>query len=78
MAIYLVTGAAGFSASKVAEFLLADGHVVVGVDNLNDPYDVRLKHWRLAQLQSKPGFEFQMRYRDGIEALADWYTRNRE
>jgi nucleoside-diphosphate-sugar epimerase len=54
----LVTGVAGFIASKVAEFLLADGHVVIGVDNLNDAYDVRLKQWRLAQLEGKPGFEF--------------------
>ncbi|MBK7203313.1 MAG: GDP-mannose 4,6-dehydratase [Anaerolineae bacterium] len=58
MATYLVTGVAGFIASKVAEFLLADGHTVVGVDNLNDAYDVRLKQWRLAQLEGKPGFEF--------------------
>lgn len=43
MATYLVTGVAGFIASKVAEFLLADGHTVVGIDNLNDAYDVRLK-----------------------------------
>jgi nucleoside-diphosphate-sugar epimerase len=50
MSCYLVTGAAGFIASKVCEFLLADGHTVVGVDNLNDYYDVRLKDWRLAQL----------------------------
>jgi nucleoside-diphosphate-sugar epimerase len=56
---YLVTGVAGFIASKVAEFLLAEGHVVIGVDNLNDAYDVRLKQWRLAQLEGKPGFEFQ-------------------
>jgi nucleoside-diphosphate-sugar epimerase len=42
----------------VTEFLLADGHTVVGVDNLNDAYDVRLKHWRLAQLEGKPGFTF--------------------
>jgi len=55
---YLVTGVAGFIASKVAQFLLADGHTVIGVDNLNDAYDVRLKHWRLAQLEGKPGFEF--------------------
>lgn len=59
MAHYLLTGAAGFIASKVAELLLEDGHTVVGVDNLNDAYDVRLKHWRLAQLEDKPGFEFQ-------------------
>lgn len=58
MATYLVTGAAGFIGSKVTEFLLADGHTVIGIDNLNDAYDVRLKHWRLAQLEGKPGFEF--------------------
>ena len=50
MATYLVTGVAGFIASKVAEFLLADGHAVVGVDNLNDYYDVRLKDYRLSRL----------------------------
>lgn len=50
MATYLVTGAAGFIAAKVCEMLLADGHTVVGLDNLNDYYDVRLKEWRLAQL----------------------------
>ena len=54
----LVTGAAGFIASKVCEFLLTDGHSVVGIDNLNDAYDVRLKDWRLAQIKNKPGFEF--------------------
>ena len=42
----LVTGAAGFIGSKVAELLLAEGHTVVGVDNLNDYYDVRLKNHR--------------------------------
>jgi len=55
---YLLTGAAGFIASKVAELLLADGHTVIGVDNLNDAYDLRLKHWRLAQLEGRPGFTF--------------------
>ncbi|MGH7162423.1 MAG: NAD-dependent epimerase/dehydratase family protein, partial [Planctomycetota bacterium] len=46
MANYLVTGAAGFIASKVSELLLDGGHRVVGVDNMNDAYDVRLKEWR--------------------------------
>jgi len=54
----LVTGCAGFIGAKVTEFLLQDGRTVVGVDNLNDAYDVRLKHWRLAQLEGRPGFEF--------------------
>ena len=42
----LVTGAAGFIGAKTAEFLLAEGRTVVGVDNLNDYYDVRLKNYR--------------------------------
>jgi UDP-glucuronate 4-epimerase len=58
MARYLVSGVAGFIASRVAELLLADGHTVVGLDNLNDAYDVRLKRWRLAQLEGRPGFDF--------------------
>ncbi len=58
MSTYLVTGAAGFIASRVSEMLLDEGHSVVGVDNLNDAYDVRLKHWRLERLQNISGFEF--------------------
>ncbi len=54
---YLVTGVAGFIASEVARKLLAAGHEVVGVDNLNDYYDVRLKHYRLEQLRQGPGHE---------------------
>ncbi len=59
MAHYLVTGVAGFIAAKVADFLLADGHTVVGVDNMNDAYDVRLKEWRLAQIRDREGFTFE-------------------
>jgi len=58
MATYLVTGVAGFIASRVAAMLLEEGHHVVGVDNLNDAYDVRLKRWRLAQLEGRPRFTF--------------------
>jgi UDP-glucuronate 4-epimerase len=59
MGNYIVTGAAGFIASKVVELLLARGDTVVGVDNLNDAYDVRLKQWRLDQLLGRPGFTFR-------------------
>ncbi len=58
MSHYLLTGVAGFIANKVAEFLLAAGHTVFGVDNVNTAYDVRLKHWRLQQLQDRSGFTF--------------------
>ncbi len=55
---YLVTGVAGFIASRVAEMLLDAGHTVVGVDNLDNAYDRRLKDYRLARLSSRAGFAF--------------------
>ena len=58
MANYLITGAAGFIAARVAEMLLDDGHVVVGVDNMNNAYDVRMKEYRLEQLRRHSGFTF--------------------
>ena len=58
MAKYLLTGAAGFIASHTAELLLDRGDEVVGVDNLNDAYDPRLKHWRLRRLNARSGFRF--------------------
>ncbi|MEN4011459.1 MAG: NAD-dependent epimerase/dehydratase family protein [Chloroflexota bacterium] len=56
---FLVTGAAGFIGARVAKMLVEDGHRVVGVDNLNASYDVRLKFYRLEQLTNLPGFEFR-------------------
>ncbi len=59
MANYLITGVAGFIGARVAEMLLEEGHTVIGVDNLNDAYDVRMKNWRLNKLQETyPGFIF--------------------
>lgn len=58
MAHCLVTGCAGFIASRVSELLMEAGHTVTGVDNLNDAYDRRLKHWRLGRLNAQPGFTF--------------------
>lgn len=56
MANYLVTGAAGFIGARTSELLLKDGHTVVGVDNLNDAYDLRMKEYRLKKLQALEGF----------------------
>jgi nucleoside-diphosphate-sugar epimerase len=58
MANYLVTGAAGFIAASMIKMLLEAGHTVVGVDNLNDAYDVRMKEYRLRLLTSQSGFTF--------------------
>ena len=54
----LVTGAAGFIGYHVAKALLERGERVVGIDNLNEYYDVRLKEARLAGLRAFPGFDF--------------------
>lgn len=56
MKTYLVTGAAGFIGSCVASDLLKNGNRVIGVDNLNDYYDVRLKNYRLEKLQINKEF----------------------
>jgi nucleoside-diphosphate-sugar epimerase len=58
MANYLVTGAAGFIGARTSELLIKDGHTVVGIDNLNDAYDPRIKEYRLHRLQAMPGFTF--------------------
>jgi nucleoside-diphosphate-sugar epimerase len=54
----LVTGAAGFIGSKVCELLLQQGSRVIGIDNINEAYDTRIKQWRLDQLTPLPGFTF--------------------
>ena len=66
----LVTGAAGFIGSKVSEMLLEEGYQVIGVDNLNDYYDVRLKLWRLDNLNKKgDNFRFYEVDIEKIDAL---------
>jgi UDP-glucuronate 4-epimerase len=58
MSHYLVTGAAGFIGARTSTMLIEQGHTVVGIDNLNDAYDPRIKHYRLKKLQALNGFEF--------------------
>lgn len=69
---YLVTGAAGFIGFYVVQRLCEQGHEVVGIDNLNDYYDVALKEARLNEIAQYPNFRFEkldLADRDGIAAL---------
>ncbi len=71
----IVTGAAGFIGFHVAKRLLSRGYDVVGIDNLNDYYDVSLKEARLDQLKTQKGFDF---FRTDIadrNAVADIFDR---
>jgi len=54
----LLTGAAGFIGWKTAQFLVEKGYNVIGIDNLNNYYDPRLKIWRKNQLERYPNFKF--------------------
>ena len=60
----LVTGAAGFIGAALAHRLMDRGDEVVGLDNMNDYYDVSLKEARLSRLEDRAGFTF---YRNALE-----------
>lgn len=68
----LVTGSAGFIGAALSKALLERGDEVVGLDNLNDYYEVSLKQARLARLTAHPGFtdvRLHLEDRDGLQAL---------
>ena len=74
---FLVTGAAGFIGFHVSQRLLAAGHQVVGIDNLNDYYDVNLKHARLNLIKANPGFTFIEMDLADRDAMASLFGQNR-
>jgi UDP-glucuronate 4-epimerase len=73
----LVTGVAGFIANKTAEFLLRDGVEVVGIDNMNNYYDVRLKEHRLDILLPHAKFTFKKVDIEDKEALQELFNEHK-
>ncbi len=74
--IYLITGCAGFIGAKTADLLLDSGASVIGIDNLNDYYDVRVKHYRLRQLNEREGFRFVEGDIEDLHALKKVFAEN--
>jgi len=74
---FLVTGCAGFIGMHASLRLLSLGHEVVGVDNLNDYYDVALKEGRLAELSRDPAFVFERFDLADKVRLSDLFARHR-
>ena len=73
----LITGAAGFIGFHVAGRLLTQGHAVVGIDNLNDYYEVSLKQARLARIESRPNFRFLKLDLADRAAMAELFAREK-
>jgi len=73
----LVTGAVGFIGMHVAQRLLVAGNRVRGLDNINEYYDVRLKHYRLAVLQKYENFDFIRLDLKEREAVANLFNQER-
>jgi UDP-glucuronate 4-epimerase len=73
----LITGSAGFIGARTAQLALDAGHQVVGLDNLNDYYDVRLKHHRLEPLLASDGFRFVEADIEDGEALDKIFTEHK-
>jgi nucleoside-diphosphate-sugar epimerase len=73
----LVTGVAGFIGSRTAEMLLEAGKSVVGVDSLNDYYDVRLKMHRLDSLKAYDNFVFYQEDIEDIRAIDSIFSRHK-
>jgi len=77
MKTILLTGAAGFIGAKTTEKLLKRGVRVVGIDNLNDYYDVSVKKYRLKQLQVYPNFIFHKVDIENLKALQPIFAKNK-
>lgn len=75
MKTILITGAAGFIGSNLAQALVSDNKII-GFDNVNDYYDVKLKDYRLSQLESSPNFTFikgDLADKEAVDSIFEQY-----
>ena len=72
----LLTGAAGFVGHKTAQLLLKEGHNVLGIDNLNDYYDIEVKKYRLEDLKKNTQFQFFHIDIENLDALHNFFKQN--
>ena len=77
MSNILVTGAAGFIGSHVSHRLLENGESVIAVDNINDYYDIRLKHHRLDELKKFPNFIFYKVDIENMSLLSEVFSKHK-
>jgi UDP-glucuronate 4-epimerase len=72
----MVTGAAGFIGSHLSRRLLKEGHHVIGIDNINDYYDINLKYSRLDLMKDEQNFDFEkvsLENKESVEGIFDKY-----
>jgi len=72
----ILTGCAGFIGSRVCSILIEQGHNVIGIDNLNEAYDIKLKEYRLNILKNLNNFEFHKTDIMDREGLLDIFEKN--
>lgn len=72
----IVTGCAGFIGSRVCEMLMDKGHSVIGIDNLNDAYDINLKEYRLNTLQKSNSFTFYKKDITNLDSIKEIFINN--
>lgn len=77
--IYLLSGVAGFIGSYLSKKILTEGNRVIGIDNLNDYYDIKLKKARLNQLEKFERYKFikeDISNKEAIEKIFEEYKPN--
>jgi len=75
--IILITGDAGFIGAKTAELLLLEKHTIIGIDNLNDYYDVRIKEHRFSFLKKDKNFQFLNKDIESHNSIEKIFLKNK-